>query len=197
MNEDSPQQASQQQPRNVGSNMWEHLKRGGESAAESAQRHFSIQRLNSRIRRLKRRRRKLFYAIGDKVYALHRKGKVRHADVLPSCEGIDAIVEEIGKLLDEIQIIQAGASHPDAEPEPPQDDGFLTVAEDDQADEADAEITADETPEQDAKAGPPAADEEPEAEDSRPADEDAGGPADEDADDDLDIELSDLDDEDE
>ena len=193
MNEDSPQQASQQQPRNVGSNMWEHLKRGGESAAESAQRHFSIQRLNSRIRRLKRRRRKLFYAIGDKVYALHRKGKVRHADVLPSCEGIDGIVEEIGKLLDAIQVIQAGASHPDAEPDPPQDDGFLTVAEADQADEPDVEITvaetADETPEQDAKAGPPAADEEPDAEDSRPADEDA--------DDDLDIDLSDLDDEDE
>ncbi len=186
-----------QQPGNVAGNIWEYVKRSGENAAEKAQRHFSVQRLNSRIRGLKRKRRKLLYAIGEKVYELHKKGKVRHSEVLPSCQSIDGIITEIGKLVDEIQVIKAGAAHLDTEPDQPQDTGFLTVSEDDKAAEPVAEVNTsgafadldDETPEEDTAAGPLADDDEPQTEDN--------GLADEDADDDLDIDLSDLDEEDE
>jgi hypothetical protein len=186
-----------QQPENLAGNIWEYVKRSGENAAEKVQRHFSVQRLNSRIRGLKRKRRKLLYAIGEKVYELHKKGKVRHSEVLPSCESIDRIIDEIGKLVDEMQAIKAGAAHPDTESDQPRDNGFLTVAEDDEAAEAVAKVNTsgafaeldEETPEEDTAAGPPADDDEAQTEDNAPADEDA--------DDDLDIDLSDLDEEDE
>ncbi len=127
MSEDTWEEA-----RSVGRRLWDGLKRATASASEAADRTLTIARLRSSVKRLHKQRRKVQRIIGEKVYALHRKGKVRNADILHECERIDEMrnrIEETEQRIEELQ-----KEEPE-ETDELEDDSFLT-------DEEEAEETA-------------------------------------------------------
>lgn len=79
---------------------------GVETLAESLDRQAALQRLAAQGRRLKHQRQELLVTMGKKVYALHRRGKVRNRDVLGDCKRIDEIGEELAQLQQQIEEIR-------------------------------------------------------------------------------------------
>ncbi|MFO7946795.1 MAG: hypothetical protein R6V19_08265 [Armatimonadota bacterium] len=121
-----------EEARSVGRRLWDGLKRATTSASEAADRTLTITRLRSTIKKLKNQRRKIEKAIGEKVYQLHEKGKVRNADILQDCERIDDLRKRVEETEQRIEKLQA--EEPE-ETEELEDDSFLT-------DEEEAEETA-------------------------------------------------------
>lgn len=63
----------------------------------------TLQQKRAEIRRLARERQQLLIDMGNKVYTLHRKGKVQNRDLRSDCERIDQISADIARLEQEIE----------------------------------------------------------------------------------------------
>jgi hypothetical protein len=108
-----------------GGGVWDALKRGGDSLAQAARRLAQVQRLQSQMQRLRARRRDTLQAIGEQVYALHGRGRVRNRDVLQNCEALDQIACQLADLHRQVEELREQARRP-ASTQEPLDDGFLT-----------------------------------------------------------------------
>lgn len=158
------------------SRLFRSSKHGMETLAETLDRQAAIQRLAAQARALSRERNQLVVTIGKKVYALHRRGKVKNRDVLADCKRIDEIRDEIEKLKAQIEEIRRKAAGDLGEAEL-EDDSFLAEEEAAEAGEpgaAPAEAIAEAPPGPEAAEPepPPAAEPEP-----TPAESPAEGPA--------------------
>ncbi|MFP3902755.1 MAG: hypothetical protein ACLFWB_00805 [Armatimonadota bacterium] len=140
MSEDTWEEA-----RSVGRRLWDGLKRATTSASEAADRTLTIARLRSSVKRLHKQRRKVERIIGEKVYALHKKGKVRNADILQECERIDEMRSRIEEL--EQRIEQMQAEEPEDTPDLV-DDSPLTGQDDEQQPGTPVEVETDDFEEQ-------------------------------------------------
>lgn len=146
------------QAKDVGSSVWEAVKRSGDGIAQAAKRLAQLQRIQAQMQKLRTRRRNTLYAIGEQVYALHGRGKVRNRDVLKSCGELDLIARQLADLHRQVEELREQARQPCATQEPV-DDSFLT--DDDDLDEAtdDVEISGPEDEQE--EAGQPEDDQEP------------------------------------
>ncbi len=81
----------------------EWLQRGSSAAGKWIDLQTEIGKRSAAIRRLQGEREKLIKQIGEKVYTLHTRGKVRNKDVLADCLKIDEILGEIERLRKEIE----------------------------------------------------------------------------------------------
>ena len=70
----------------------------------------ALQSRRSEIRDLARERRQLLIDMGNKVYALHRRGKVQNRDLLADCDRMDRIGEDIARLEREIEDLKRRAA---------------------------------------------------------------------------------------
>ncbi len=70
----------------------------------------ALQARRTRIRELARERQQLLVEMGNKVYALHRRGKVQNRDLLADCSRIDRIGEDIARLQQEIEELRRKAA---------------------------------------------------------------------------------------
>ncbi len=154
-----------EQAKQASGSVWKQIKRGGESAADAAQRAMHIQRLKAQMRKLRSQRRKTIYAIGEQVYALHARGKVRNLDVLDNCQSIDEFMQQVAQLQEQIDSIRAQGRRARADAQELTDDSFLTeeedveeeeAAEDEPADTDDADL--DEAPDAEVEADEPEGD---------------------------------------
>jgi cell division protein FtsB len=109
----------------LGGGVWDALKRGGDSLAQAARRLAQVQRLQSQMQRLRARRRDTLQAIGEQVYALHGRGRVRNRDVLQNCEALDQIACQLADLHRQVEELREQARRPSSTQEP-LDDSFLT-----------------------------------------------------------------------
>ena len=109
----------------LGGGVWDALKRGGDSLAQAARRLAQVQRLQSQMQRLRARRRDTLQTIGEQVYALHGRGRVRNRDVLQNCEALDQIACQLADLHRQVEELREQARRP-ASTQEPLDDSFLT-----------------------------------------------------------------------
>jgi len=96
----------------------EAIRKSSDAAGKWIDLQAEIGRRTARIRRLQGEREKLIRQIGEKVYTLHTRGKVRNRDVLEDCVRIDEILGEIERLRREIEELRrrmAGREKPLAE----------------------------------------------------------------------------------
>jgi chromosome segregation ATPase len=97
-------------------------KTGGSSAAEWWDEKSAIQKRAAQMRKLNRQRQATVAGIGAKVYALHRRGKVRNRDLLADCQKIDEVDAEMERLKGEIEEIKRRKQQAAAEPAELEDD---------------------------------------------------------------------------
>ena len=96
----------------LGGGVWDALKRGGDSLAQAARRLAQVQRLQSQMQRLRARRRDTLQTIGEQVYALHGRGRVRNRDVLQNCEALDQIACQLADLHRQVEELREQARRP-------------------------------------------------------------------------------------
>jgi hypothetical protein len=77
------------------------------------------------MQRLRARRRDTLQTIGEQVYALHGRGRVRNRDVLQNCEALDQIACQLADLHRQVEELREQARRP-ASTQEPLDDSFLT-----------------------------------------------------------------------
>lgn len=114
--------------RSLGSRIWQELKKATSTAADSADRHLKITKLRRKLKRLISQERDVNRGIGEKVYQLHQKGKVRNTDILEECRHIDELRENMEDIENQIRELQTEKEEKEAELE---DEDFLTDEEDD------------------------------------------------------------------
>ncbi len=156
------------------SRLFRSSKHGMETLAETLDRQAAIQRLAAQARALSRERNQLVVTIGKKVYALHRRGKVKNRDVLADCKRIDEIRDQIESLKAQIEEIRRKAAGDLGEAEL-EDDSFL--AEEEAAEEGGAEAAPAEEGEAEAGAAEAVAEPAPEPEAAEPEPPPAESPA--------------------
>ena len=140
----------------------------------------ALQTRRGKIRELARERRQVLINMGNKVYALHRKGKVQNRDLLADCGRIDRIGEDIARLEREIEELKRQAAEEPGAVEV-SDEAPVVGEEDIEASaveiEVEVEAGAEDTPEVEKEAAEPFAQAEAPAEDPAKADEGDDSPA--------------------
>ncbi len=125
----------------------QYLRRGSEVAGSWLDEQASITQRVRAIRHLRGEQQALLATIGGKVYALHRRGKVRNRDVLVECERIDEILAHIGRLRNEIEEIRRQSTRPEIQLMDVSDEQLLTGPEEEMEPEEEVEA-AEPTPEE-------------------------------------------------
>lgn len=123
----------------------QYLRRGSEAAGSWLDEQAAITQRIRAIRRLRAEQQTLLTTIGGKVYALHRRGKVRNRDVLVDCERIDEILAHIGRLKSEIEEIRRQSTRPEIQLMDVSDEQLLTEADEGTEPEEEVEPQAAET----------------------------------------------------
>ncbi|MCD6352397.1 MAG: hypothetical protein J7M26_09785 [Armatimonadetes bacterium] len=141
----------------------QYLRRGSEVAGSWIDEQAAINQRVRAIRRLRAQQQTSLTTIGAKVYALHRKGKVRNKDVLAECEHIDEILAHIARLKKEIEEIRLHSSRPEVQLMEVEDEEPLEATEEG-AEEPSAEAEGGASPEAEEAAGQAEAMDEPEEE---------------------------------
>lgn len=72
-------------------------------------------RLQSQITRLREQKKKLYTAMGQKVYALHQKDLVKNADLRLLCQQVTSLDSEIGLREEELDQLRRGVARRDVE----------------------------------------------------------------------------------
>jgi len=173
------------------SRLFRTSKHGMETLAETLDRQAAIQRLAAQARALSRERNQLVVTIGKKVYALHRRGKVKNRDVLADCKRIDEIRDQIESLKAQIEEIRRKAAGDLGEAEL-EDDSLLAEEEvvEVEAEARAAEAVAEPPPEPEAappesppaeipaeEAAPPSAEAAAEPDESEASEQTSGAPS--------------------
>lgn len=127
------------------SNVFRRGRKGVDSLAEAIDQRSEIVRLTASMRKLNGERGERIVEIGKKVYALHKRGKVRNRDVLVDCERIDEISSEIAEIRRRIEELRMGAANAAVSAEVEDD---TPIAEEDMVERAAAEIQAGEASEE-------------------------------------------------
>lgn len=123
----------------------QHLRRGSEVAGQWIDEQAAITQRLRAIRRLRTEQQSVLQTIGSKVYALHRRGKVRNKDVLAECQRIDEIVAHIARIRSEIEDIKRQSSRPEIQLMEVEDEDLLVEPE--EAEGSGAEVTTEAAPE--------------------------------------------------
>ena len=92
--------------RDIGTQLAQWAKSSGTTAAEWWEEKSAIARRTGQIRKLGKQQREVISEMGTKLYALHRRGKVRNRDLLADCARIDEINAEVEKLKAEIEEVR-------------------------------------------------------------------------------------------
>jgi hypothetical protein len=121
----------------------QYLRRGSEVAGSWIDEQAAITQRIRAIRHLRSEQQKVLTTIGGKVYALHRRGKVRNRDVLAECQRIDEILAHIARLRNEIEQIKRKSTRPGIQLMEVEDDTDLAEPDETQVEggEQQAEIT--------------------------------------------------------
>lgn len=89
----------------------ELIKKGADIAKQQAR----AVRLQTQVSRLREQKRKLYTAMGQKVYALHQKDLVKNADLRLLCQQVTSLDSEIGLREEELDQIRRGTMKRDVE----------------------------------------------------------------------------------
>jgi len=136
----------------------------------------ALQTRRSQIRELVRERRQVLTDMGNKVYALHRKGKVQNRDLLADCGRIDRIGEDIARLEREIEELRRRAAEEPGKVEVG-DEAPVVGEEDIETAAVEVEVEVEDTPEVEKEATEPCAHAQAPAEGPAEADEGDDTPA--------------------
>lgn len=116
----------------IGQQIKAWLREGGDSASEWWEDKSAIHARMKRMRQLGRQRREILQSLGAKVYTLHKRDKVRNADLIADCRKLDEIGAEIERLKREIEEIRDRERGLSVEEPPLTDD--TPVVDDEEAD---------------------------------------------------------------